>query len=290
MTEFKPKTRKRPNPIAKCIFSEPSHSHKPLDREHVWGKWLRPFVRTNLNKHHLQSRTIGRPGTLDVTERTLRAGDPLLSHVRVVCKRCNSGWLSEIQNAAKQPLIPLIEGRRTVLSGSAQDIIAVWCAMATVTAEYLTRDETAVAISQVERDWLRDHRTPPENWKIWIGYYPGRKGIWDHYVVPILGAEDAPQITSDGFAQPNTQTTTFVVGNLLVHALSSTGDTDLVSRWNWPAASRVGLNLPQIFPRKESFIAWPPNGLTDFDVKLVSGALGKVIDDASRGILGNRIV
>jgi hypothetical protein len=196
--------------------------------------------------------------------------------------------MSGIQSAAKPLLIPLIEGRRTTLSKSAQNIIAAWCTMATMTGDYLSRDATAAAISQSERDWFREYGTPPANWKIWIGHYPARRGIWHHYVVPILDAKESSHVAEDGLSQPNTQTTTFIVGNFCVHVLS--GDADIVSRWIWPSGSRIAFNLPQIFPPKESFIAWPPQGLTNFEVELITNLFERAVDGASKGISGRRLV
>jgi hypothetical protein len=288
MTKRKPRPQNSPT-VTPCIFWEPSHPHQPIDREHIWGKWLREFVRSDTNKHRMQHTTIGRPGTLTTRKGDLRAGEPLLSNMRIVCKACNSGWMSRIQNDAKPFLIPLIRGQRAVLNQKAQKAILAWCAMATITGDYLPRDATATAISQGERDWFRDHGVPPDNWKIWIGNYRRQKGIWNHYVVPILAAEDVPQGTTDGLAQPNTQSTTFVVGDLLVHVLSSTGDRNLVPRWIWPIGSRIGLNLPQIFPPKESLIVWPPQSLSDFEVELVSSSLEWVIEGAARSMMGNRL-
>jgi hypothetical protein len=267
--------------VTKCIFWEPSRPHWPLDQEHIFGKWLRQYVRSDLNKHRLRVETIGQPGTLHLTETTLRAGEPLLSKPKIVCKECNSGWMSLIQENAKPFLIPLIQGHRTMISIEAQKEIASWCAMATITGEYLARDATVAAISQWERDWFRDHRTPPKNWKIWIGYYPGSKGTFRHYAARILNAENFPRVTNDALYRPNTQTTTFVIGKLFVHAMSSTGNPDFVSRWVWPAP--IGIRLLQIFPRRESLVAWPPNGFTDFEIKRIDGALAKIIDAASRG-------
>lgn len=282
------KSRNTREPIvSKCIFWEPSHPHAPLDNEHIWGQWLSTYVRSGTNKHHLQATTIGQPGTLHVRETKLRTGDPLRSKLKIVCKACNSGWMSGLQDAAKKILIPLIEGRRTGLAETAQTTIAAWCTMATMTGDYLSHDATAVGISQKERDWFRDHKAPPENWRIWIGHYPGRKGLWNHYVVPILDAKDVLHATTNSLARPNTQTTTFVIGNFFVHAMS--GDPPTVARWTWPFGSRISLNLPQIFPPKETFIAWPPQRLTDFEVELVTNAFERVIDGASRSISGRRL-
>jgi hypothetical protein len=114
-----------------------------------------------MNKHYLQHREIGAMASPDKTTRTLRAGDPTQSKLKIVCESCNSGWLSRMQQRAKRHLIPLIRGEKTALGKEAQEAIAAWCAMATMTGDYLHHDATAVAITQGERDWFRDNLTPP---------------------------------------------------------------------------------------------------------------------------------
>lgn len=274
--------------VDRCIFWDASRSHTPLDYEHIWGKWLRQYVRSDANKHRMLAETIGEPGTPNRTQIKLRAGDPLQSNLKIVCKQCNSTWMSALQNDAKKILIPLIQGRKTTLGASAQNTLAAWCTMATMTGEYLTQDAAAISISQSERDWLRDHRSPPNNWRIWIGYYPAKKGMWHHFVVPILGGRDVANAADNRLAPPNTQSTTFIVGNLCVSVLSSTGDPDIVSRWNWPMGSRLAIHLPQIFPPKESFIVWPPQSLMQAEIDLVTAAFESVIDAASRSSFLNR--
>jgi hypothetical protein len=285
----KSKRKQKPRLVERCIFWEASTPHLPMDREHVFGDWLRKYVRADANKHRLQHTIIGLPGTLTTRKITVRAGEPLLSTAKIVCKACNSGWLSRIQNEAKPFLIPLIQGKRIVLGAAAQKAIAAWCAMVTITSDYLPRDPAATAISQAERDWFRDQKAPPDHWKIWIGVYRRQKGIWNHYVVPILDSKYISKGPGDPLAQPNTQSTTFVVGDFLVHVLSSTGDPNLTARWIWPLGTRIGLNLPQIFPPKESLIVWPPQSLSDAEVNIVSDALERVIEGAARGLTGARL-
>jgi hypothetical protein len=177
--------------VTECIFREPTKLHKPLSREHVWGEWLKDYIRPEINKHHFLYEEVGKPGTPIRATFTLRAGDHLYSKVKVVCKECNNGWLSDIQKRAKPYLIPLIEGRSAVMGAAELEIIAAWCVMATMTGEYLTRYPTANAISQGERHWLRDHGTPPPHWRVWLGHYQRYRwqGRWAHFVAPILDSE-----------------------------------------------------------------------------------------------------
>jgi hypothetical protein len=109
-------------------------------------------------------------------------------------------------------------------------------------------------------------------------------------VVPILEAKDVPAIAVDGLAPPNTQATTFVIGQLVVHVMSTSGDPQTVAGWGWPFNSRIRLNFPQIWPPTESIIAWPPQTLSDFEVELIATAFERVIDGASRSIVGRRLV
>ncbi len=271
-----PKKPPRAPLITKCIFWEPSKSHVPLDREHIFGDWLRDYVRSPANKHNLKATTIGTHATLHVSRNKIRPGEPLQSRLKIVCKTCNSGWMSGIQQTAKPFLIPLIQGRRTTLTATEQKAIATWCAMTAMTGEFLSLDPTAIAISQKERDWLRDHGSPPDNWKIWIGHRPSRNSFWNHYIVP-LNAKNVLNLSNDSLALPDTQTTTFIIGNLFVHIFSSTGDPSIVSRWSWSPHPGLYLRLPQIFPLKDELIVWPPQGLTDFEVEMVSDAVEDVL-------------
>ena len=210
----------------------------------------------------------------------------------MVCTGCNNGWLSDIQKRAKPYLIPLIEGRSAVMGTAELEAIAAWCVMATMTGEYLTRDFTAIAISQGERDWFRDNGTPPSHWKVWLGHYQRYRwqGLLSHFVVPNLDAKHILRTEEDRRAPPNTQTTTFVIGNLYAHTMSTSGDPSLIAGWDWGGSStRLANRLVQIVPSKQSAVVWPPPSLTDFEAQIVAYAFDLVVDAASRSAFGNRL-
>jgi hypothetical protein len=163
--------------------------------------------------------------------------------------------------------------------------------MATMTGEYIDRAIESKAVTQTERDWFMKNRIPPDNWRVWIGRFQRHKwkGQWIHVNAPILGATDAPDLKPGDLAQPNTQATTFVVGELYVHVMSSTGYPELVQRWSWPFLSRLSRLLIQIWPSKESFVAWPTESMTDKDADTVPTILHKTIERAARSITGRRI-
>jgi hypothetical protein len=141
-----------------------------------------------------QAVRINRPGEQSTGDLFLRAGDPLRSTVKVVCVDCNNQWLSDIQNRAKPVLIPLIKGERTGLGHEAQRRVAAWCAMATMTAEFIDRDPNTITVPQSDRDLLRNNGTVPPGWRIWLAHYRRYKwpAQWVHLTLPILEAKDTP--------------------------------------------------------------------------------------------------
>lgn len=152
----------------RCIFCG---SDDKLTSEHIFGEWTKRYLPKTHNKHEFQDTRVPLPGVHEYSEPKIRAGDPILSQVRVVCGSCNSGWMSGLQSRAIPVLTPLFDGRFWHLDANVQTTIAAWAAMATMTSEFLARDPQKIVVSQSERVWLKDNLTAPSNWRIWIGRY-----------------------------------------------------------------------------------------------------------------------
>lgn len=175
--------------------------------------------------------------------------------------------MSSFDDAAKPVLSMLIKGEKAFLNADSQKLIATWIAMKAMVGEFFDPSTAAVPLS--ERQFLRDRRQPPDNWKIWIGNYTRKK--WSGQYVHTTSSIDS----ADGLARrdpnvPNTQTTTIVVGNMYAHVFSS----------DIPAViGGYGLNeskqekIAQIWPIRESFIAWPPIAMNDTDADAVAMAI-----------------
>ncbi len=275
--------------MKKCIFCG---RRRKMTAEHIWGDWLKAYVKIEMNKHHFEAIKVPAPGAPTTSVVRIKAGDPLRSKVRVVCEECNNRWLSEIQNSAKPFLIPLIEGKKCVLGKIAQERVAAWCAMATMTAEYIDPDPTSIAVPQRDRDWLMANGTAPPGWKIWIGRYQRHKwvGRWIHMTLPILEGKEIPAPEDKKPLLPNSQITTFTVGQLYVHVMSSTIPNMFDGwRWGWGPAPQAGRLLAQIHPPKESMIVWPPTSLTDASADGIAAGFERYIDAISRSMTGRRI-
>jgi hypothetical protein len=260
-----------------CIFCR---SDDKLTDEHIWGDWTRTYIPRPHKKHDFADVRVPKPGVHELAQTRIRAGDPLNSQVRVVCGKCNSGWMSQIQETAKPHLIPLFKGEFRELSKIAQTAIAAWIAMATMTAEHLARKPDNIVTSQRERKWLMKKRTAPTTWRIWIGKYLRKKwpGQWIRVTLPILEAEDIPKAEAANRRTPNVQTTAFVVGELYVFAMNGAYPT-ITNLWDWRTDRRAINRLVQIWPVIADPVPWGLVDMSDDEAASFATAFKRYSDD-----------
>ena len=129
--------------------------------------------------------------------------------------------------------------------------------MFTMVAEFLDQTGTRIEVLPADRIWLKENQTVPKNWKIWLANYErgSWKGLWIHSTVPIQGEEHIPETNQLGIDLPNTQSTTFLVGKLYVHVISS-AISRIIRKQDIVGQGR--LLFPRLWPIRRSPLAWPP--------------------------------
>ena len=213
------------SPVAQrklCIFCG-----KPgTTKEHVFPAWLRGVVPTEGKNHsYFQTHTVpGRvgsdPAIVTVPKVIVRSGHSYSRTVKRVCRPCNTGWMSRLQEQAKLVLVPLILGGGSVLSFDEQNLLATWITMTAMVAEYTDVDHIGISAAQ-RRDFYRDPSYQPD-WTIWIGRYAGDQWNYRYRHNGVrFGLRPPASPGSDGLAQWST----FVIGSLLIHCFSSTNLT-----------------------------------------------------------------
>ncbi len=262
-----------------CIFC----GGKPLTKEHIWPKWLRPYIPHQLTDHTASSSIIA----TDRIEETRRkwSGDPRNRSVRVVCARCNSGWMSRLQEQSKDYLLPLVSGTACTLGKNRQTALATWCAMSAMTAEFLG-DGRRQAISPADRNHLQSKLRPPSPlyWRIWIAHYVRRDWVGQWVQMMSRVASDGDKVVdSDGIAVPNTQTTTLVVGQLYIHLFSCPHD-EIVRRVE-PTETAKSL-FTQIWPVDQRIVRWPTTTITDENADHFALAIMQALDNVHRQATG----
>jgi hypothetical protein len=255
-----------------CIFC----GKAGLTHEHVWADWLKKFIPKDMVEHDSLFAIVHT--THSEPRRKKRAGDLRSRRLRVVCKSCNSGWMSRLQEKAKPCLLPLVLGEVTAFDVDTQSILTAWIAMFVMVAEYF--NPATVTSTQEQRSFLmHSGKAPTENWKIWIGDFErvNWKGQLVHFTVPISSPLHRPETMDNGLPRPNTQTMTFVVGRLFVHVASSV--IDIFEDWR---LARPDL-LKQIWPIRRNIIGWPPKiAVTDRIADDIAGEFHRRSDEVGR--------
>jgi hypothetical protein len=266
-------TSSPPNPARECIFC----LARGMTYEHVWPDWLKRYVPKTIPKHGQFIAEISKDRSTFSSSIKTWAGDPQSRRLPVVCGRCNGGWMKDLQDAAKPILEPILAGKPALITPYQQKLMAAWAAMCVMTGEYYSPEFASIPFS--DRDYLRLYREPPKDWRIWIGrYLRGRwAGYWIHHSVPLV--EDIPEGGRDAVLPPNTQTTTFIVGQIYIHAFSS-ALPNITNKW------RLDLQGPtilaQLWPIKEGFITWPTNDIRDRDAERIAGHIFWQLDSIAR--------
>jgi hypothetical protein len=262
-------------PAGSCIFC----GGRPLTHEHIWAEWIHPYVSRKLDSYTAREE-VHWPTRIDRTIRK-KAGDPHSRRVRCVCRACNNGWMSALQQQVRPVLQPVLGGKPFELTRRSRRLLTVWIAMAVMTGEF--SQPAGVAIEQSDRAFLLHNRRLPFHWRIWIGRYidPQGRPIYEHSSVPIFPlnhpkVEIGPQLVA------NTQTTAFSAGQLFAFAASSSVES---GRWQinrLPIPAPISAKLVRIWPDRAGTISLPSTPLTDRETSMVSNALTRALD--RRGI------
>ena len=232
----------------KCIFC----GGTGLTKEHVFPKWSRTLLEAAPSHTHSRIMVTSGPfpNSAFVTPDSRAKQGFLNQRLRVVCRSCNTGWMSNIETASKDILSRLINGETVRLGEVDQRQIALWV---TLKSAVFDRDDPATAaLIADEYSYIKSNMRPPENWRIFVA-----KNVAQDWQTRIfhLGAEF---MSVNGMRQSriNTQKTMIGMKNVVLCAISSTAQNPagVVERMRSSA-------MWQIWPFMEEF-DWPlPEGL-----------------------------
>lgn len=182
--------------------------------------------------------------------RKLRQGHTGSKTLRVVCRPCNNGWLSSLEDWANRALPPLIVGgRRCSLLPEGQKKLASWAAKTTMVASRSRPRPNE--ITQEERTFLMENGKPPDNWFVWIGTYQGVE--WRDLVIFQSRSALSPTPFCDpDFAPYYVQATTFGIGHILFCVVSSS-----FPGINEHFLGKETAGFVQIWPPQPRSVLWP---------------------------------
>lgn len=209
----------------------------PLTREHAWPQWLdNVLAKREINQTNIPDDLVPRHRG----KRKTVSGD----EVRYVCKNCNSGWMSEIEYAAKPFVGPMVQGRGTVLSRDAQAIVATWIVKTCFVQLFRRRRDLDEKLASLCRDFGETH-SPSSQHYVSVAAFTGDKWPTFSHFQPIIATR---RDRAKSFSEPEKgYIATILVGHFVGQAIYFPIPM-------WPQNKEGSWKL--ILPYKSDFI-WP---------------------------------
>jgi hypothetical protein len=151
-----------------CLFCG---GNGPLTSEHLIGRWTARFTDTEQRDIFQRSDREGElPRREDQRRWRARAYD---RQARIVCKDCNTGWMSEMERAVSRLLDPAaLVGR--LLGRAEQTLLATWAMKTALTMNAAQPPDQRTIPVETARLFGRSIESPAGTY-IWIASYTGSK-------------------------------------------------------------------------------------------------------------------
>lgn len=219
-----------------------------MSKEHVIPEWVRPYVADAPAAGTHRHLTLLPDETKDVRWE----GEPATTSVRCVCERCNNTWMSDLENAAKQHMIPMIQGHRHV---GGLPILTRWAVKTSLIAGCRFRPSIPI---RLYRDFYAK-RKPGPGTRVHLGAVnpPGMHYI-DHRPLEVVFTDNDPPETYRGYAS------TLAIGHLCFYVLSTEESEGTAEDFQGKFTRAFELIWPITGP-----VDWPPpvvlDGVPDLD-------------------------
>jgi hypothetical protein len=173
--------------FSECIFCG---SKAKLTKEHIWPKWLRGSIRGGDTAHRIVIERLGQRRKTVVHEKAASIT------VKAVCKACNDGWMSDLEQEAMRVVEPLVSGAlrpetpQITIAAADRQVLASWIFKTAVCMWAYDRGD--VTELPPDLDHPRLHAQPPPTCCVWIGAYVEEDhlgGAYDAWIDEFNGAQ-----------------------------------------------------------------------------------------------------
>ena len=167
---------------------------------------------------------------------------------RVVCARCNNEWMSQMEEAVRPTLEPMILGQRLKLPREPRRVLLEWIVLKTMVAD----SEIAIdaVFSDDDRRAFYQNRSIPQQMEVWA--FRCGDGIWNSCFRRQSSTMSFRPLESSVTRQPNVNGTAFGLGEVMLYATVSRSDEfEVKSRFS----DKIALRL---LPDPGMKLRWPP--------------------------------
>jgi hypothetical protein len=222
-----------------------------MDGEHLWSDWMARLV--GIKSQFTFRRFAGGPNSPIIASWKKNKLD---WKAYVVCKPCNNGWMSVIDNEhAKPTLSGILRGRATCFLERGIASMAVFAFKTAVVADQMNASRRPFFSPFVREEFKRTQRIPPHVQMWFAAYYtpPGvREGIFKTYYLQIKGGRNKGFEFYIFTYAMSPFVVQFAASRWMKQSPRRLAHPVLIQHDNWnPVAA-------QFWPAHDSRIMWPP--------------------------------
>ena len=182
---------------------------------------------------------------------------------RMVCRKCNNGWMADLESEAIPVLSPMFDGNHVQLSEDQQRLLSVWITkMALIQESTKGRGAARRFYTDEETRRFRTDRVIPGITKIWIG----RIDIADRRNV---GATEVRRASQNGYDE--IRATTLFNEHFVSQIVTQRSNNGIEIE---PKPGDWEFVLMSIWPIQSSVVFWPPPYSFTKDGSTAVGYLG----------------
>ena len=189
---------------------------------------------------------------------------PFTVVVPEVCKRCNTGWMSDLEGDAAPIITPMLAGQKVLLGDREQTILARWLVKTAMVYQATTEHQ---AIKPHQYRYLKMHFRPPPATQFWLATRTP-KNDRQPALLTIRTSELRPgaEVGVTGGRRHDAYLTTLAIFQFLGQVFGH----DLPFDSPWTRGRAFGHNLQAIWP-VTGIVTWPPPHLDPSGLNSLAG-------------------
>lgn len=220
-----------------------------MSKEHFWPDWLSSYFNKASNDKYVSELYLSKGKSPSILQKkSERPGNLITKKFRVVCKKCNNGWMGQLEERIKPTLLSIIENKSVTLAEQTLSILSRWIVMKVIVAEQ--SEEGTQLTPEVDRKKFYENEKIPDYFRVYIARQKTRhESAYFRHSVTLALSMDGPLPPLNGMGR-NTQIVSFLIGSLFVYVTAArVGNFDLESRLNLK-------QLRRIYPNQSGGIIW----------------------------------
>lgn len=229
-----------------CIFCGRNGNKS---KEHLWPEWMHLYLPSVGDGNHIREVNTFQWNTQVGENKLKRPGNIFTIKARVVCKDCNSGWMSRLEEAVKPTFTRMIKGEKLSLHEKDQELLSRWIAMKVIVGEHV---EKGIHVTpKRDRHLLKEENKIPEYFAIHVSSHASKSDTaWLRISNTLALSPNGPNPPLVNVKR-NTQSIAFLCGRVFIFVFAS---------------REVGIdstafiktdNLHRIYPQELENIEWP---------------------------------